>query len=131
MNVQDFAVTWLPNLIAFLALGYAVRSDLRGARKGELDAINQRIDGVEEKQRAEAEAGRTSREKVVERLTVVEGQLSHLPDKETVHRLEVAVATMGGDIKAQGASMVALNESVKAAAVSAQRIETYLLEAKK
>lgn len=55
------------------------------------------------------------------RIADMEGALQHLPDKESMHRLEMTVERLSGDLKVAVKSL----ESVDRVA---QRIDTFLLE---
>ncbi|MEJ0012808.1 MAG: DUF2730 family protein [Bauldia sp.] len=130
MTLEDFRL-WLPIAIAVSVFAWNIYLQRSGVRQSALDKVNARVDQVEAERAADANNGRESREKVVERLTALEQQLQHMPDKDTVHRLELSVTRMEGDVKAQSATMVALSENVKAAVQSSLRVETYMLESRK
>jgi paraquat-inducible protein B len=55
-------------------------------------------------------------------VTTLEAQMEHVPSKESVHRLEIAITELAGDMKS-------LAEVIKGAAHSARRVEEYLLSA--
>ncbi len=54
------------------------------------------------------------------RVSKIEGELTHMPDKDTVHRLELSLKDMQARIDAQG-------ETVKAVANTMRRVEEFLL----
>ena len=56
-----------------------------------------------------------------DRVTVVENDLSHLPDKETTHRLEMSI----GDMRAE---MRGLAERMKPIAAIAERVQDAVME---
>lgn len=56
------------------------------------------------------------------RIAKLEGEMTHLPDKDMVHRLELGLKDMQAQINGQG-------EIVKAVERTMQRVETFLLEA--
>lgn len=56
------------------------------------------------------------------RLTKVEGEMAHLPDRDMVHRIELGMRDMQARIDAQA-------EVVKAVERTMNRVETFLLEA--
>ena len=47
------------------------------------------------------------------RIDAVEGQLHEMPGREDVHKLELMLASMGGDLKAMNATLLAMAESQK------------------
>lgn len=56
------------------------------------------------------------------RVSTLEGELTHLPDKDMVHRLELSLKDMQAQINGQG-------EVVKAVERTMQRVEAFLLDA--
>jgi hypothetical protein len=130
MTVEDLRL-WLPIAIALAVFAWNVHLQRSGVRKDELDTLRKEIESVDGKREQDAQDGQHSRAEVAERLTRVEAQLAQMPDKESVHRVEVTVARMEGDMKAQGAAIVAIGENVKAATNSVQRIENYMMESRK
>lgn len=58
---------------------------------------------------------------VEDRVTVVENDLKHLPDKETTHRLEMSI----GDMRAE---MRGLAEKMKPIAAIAERVQDAVME---
>jgi hypothetical protein len=130
MTFEDLRL-WLPIAITLAIFAWNISVFRGGARKSELKALDEKIDAVDLRRQKDASDGQGSRAQLADRLTRVEAQLAQMPDKETVHRVEVTVARMEGDVKAQGATMMAIGESVKAATASVQRIESYMLETKK
>jgi polyribonucleotide nucleotidyltransferase len=56
------------------------------------------------------------------RVSKLEGEITHLPDKDMVHRIELGMKDMQSRIEAQA-------EVVKAVERTMQRVETFLLEA--
>lgn len=55
------------------------------------------------------------------RVSRTESEMAHLPDKESVHRVELAVSEMRGDLRA-------ISESWKPVGKTVQRLEEFLLE---
>jgi paraquat-inducible protein B len=53
-------------------------------------------------------------------VNTLEAQMEHVPSKESVHRLEIAITELAGDMKS-------LAEVIKGAAHAARRVEEYLL----
>lgn len=58
----------------------------------------------------------------VGRIAKVEGEMTHLPDKDTVHRIELGMSDMKAQINAQA-------EVVKAVKSTMERVESFLLAA--
>lgn len=56
-----------------------------------------------------------------ERLAVVEAEMSHLPDKETAHRMELGLTRLEGRIDALG-------EKLKPFAAISDRLQDFLLD---
>lgn len=113
--------------VAGAAFGWSVLQYRLGARKAELDAVNRRIDGVAKtvgdvagELQEHKEAGQSSRAELAGRLGNVEAALQHLPDKDSVHRLDLAVTEIRGKIDTQG-------ETLKAVGATASRVEEFLL----
>lgn len=117
MSPAEFAQTWLPNLIAVSALGYTVLIDRRTARRSALEEIEQKIAELDD-----------AREQGGQRLTRLEGRLEQMPDQATVHRIELTVARVEGEIKSQNATIASIAKSSDAAAASVQRIENWMME---
>lgn len=76
--------------------------------------------------RAEAESKighlRTEAAATSQRCSELEGELKHMPDKETVHRIELHMKDMQAQIGAQG-------EALKSYTATMQRLEEFLLHA--
>ena len=58
------------------------------------------------------------------RMATAEAELSHLPDKDTTHRLEVNFTELRGEMRA-------LSETMKAIGATSSRLESFLLERSK
>lgn len=67
-------------------------------------------------------AGETKLAAAEGRITKLEGEMVHLPDKDMVHRIELGMKDMQSRIEAQA-------EVVKAVERTMQRVETFLLDA--
>lgn len=86
-------------LFSLLALGMAWRAH----RNAQQDELGQRVDAHEL------------------RLGRVESELQHLPDKDTAHRLEMAVARLEGRLET-------MDERLKPVAAIASRMQDVLIE---
>lgn len=103
-------------LVKVLTLAFAIGSTLytwsqakNKAGAEALKELDQKVSGV----RSELVA-------VVTRVSKIEGELTHMPDKDTVHRLELSLKDMQARIDAQG-------ETVKGLASTMRRVEEFLL----
>lgn len=73
---------------------------------------------------AEVKALRDKVEVLEDRVSKAEGELSHLPDKDTAHRMEMAIARLEGRLET-------MDERLKPVAAMATRMQDYLIEAAK
>jgi hypothetical protein len=132
MDIVDIALRFGAFGVALAALGWNLLQYRLGARKAEVDAMNKRIDTVANgaNKRIDAvaqeldehkEAGQTSRAELSQRLGSVETRLQHLPDKDSVHQLNIAVTEIRGKIDTQG-------EALRSVSATASRVEQFLLE---
>jgi hypothetical protein len=122
MDVFDIVIRVGAFVISAAALGWSLLAYRLGARKAETTAINGRIDKLASELSEHKEAGQTSRAELSQRLGSVETRLQHLPDKDSVHQLNIAVTEIRGLIGVQG-------EALKTVAATASRVESFLLEA--
>lgn len=60
-------------------------------------------------------------DRIEDRTASVEGEMRHLPDKQTTHRLELAISDMRGEMRAMG-------EKLSPVAAIADRLQEFLLE---
>jgi hypothetical protein len=58
---------------------------------------------------------------VTGRVTKLESDIEHLPDKDTLHRLEIAIAEMSGEMRV-------LAEKINPVSAISERLQDYLLE---
>jgi hypothetical protein len=56
-----------------------------------------------------------------DRVSKIEGEIQHLPDKEITHRLELSLVEMKGE-------MAAMNEKLRPVAATAMRMQELLME---
>ena len=59
--------------------------------------------------------------KIDHRVTEIEGEIKHLPDKDSQHQLEISMERMAGDMKQ-------MSEALSATVRTVGRIETHLLQ---
>lgn len=112
---------WAPIAVAAAALVWNVWLVRQGARKEALEKLGARIDNVEGELRQHQADGSSSRAKIADRLTQIEGRLEHLPDANSSRRTEVALAEMQGKLDV-------LTERLKPVAATAERVHEFLLE---
>ena len=115
-------------VISLIALVLAIKKESRAAEREQVKEVEARISAVEKQMRLaeDASEGRDAEQTreirgVHDRVAKIETQIKHLPDKDTVQRLAVAVAHMEGDVKSIARGL----ESVDAATT---RIEDFLLK---
>lgn len=105
---------WVSPTIALAALAYTVLSNRSRAAKGEFDKLSERVGLKDESLLAKIDV-------LEDRVSKVEGELRHLPDKDTAHRLEMAVARLEGRLET-------MDERLKPVAAMASRMQEHLLE---
>lgn len=101
---------WGSFMVAFAAFIMSGTALLRGQRDKQIEAQSRRQDGAE--QRIDVLEGRVDR---------VESEIEHLPDKDTAHRLEMAVARLEG-------KMETMDERLKPVAAIAARVQDIALQ---
>jgi predicted nucleic acid-binding Zn-ribbon protein len=94
---------WAAVGLSALALAISVVSARASRNKGEIDQIGRRLDAAED------------------RITRVEGEVAHLPDKDTAHRMEMAIARLEGRLET-------MDERLKPVAAMASRMQDAMLE---
>jgi len=70
---------------------------------------------------AEVKTQRDKIETLEDRVSKIEGEISHLPDKDTAHRMEIAIARLEGRLEI-------MDERLKPVAAMATRMQDYLME---
>jgi uncharacterized coiled-coil protein SlyX len=105
---------WLSPLIAVTALTYTILSNRSRAAKDEFVKFQERVTLKEEALLARID-------QLEDRVSKTEGELKHLPDKETAHRLEMAVARLEGRLET-------MDERLKPVAAMAARMQDHLLD---
>lgn len=73
------------------------------------------------KAQAEVEAVRRAHDGLDQRLTRVESEVEHMPDKDTAHRMEMAIARLEGRLEV-------MDERLKPVAAMATRMQEHLME---
>lgn len=98
-----FFQTWVPIALGCVNLGGWIWAILQSPAKKNADAITKLADAIATN-KAMADAMMLGLER---RTATLEDAIKHLPDKESIHRLELNVSSMSGDMKA-------LTETIKA-----------------
>jgi hypothetical protein len=109
-------------LVAIAALGWSVIQFRVGARKTEMIRLETEIEKIAADLAAHKEAGQASRIELAARLGHVETVLTQLPNKDAVHKLDLAITEIRGAINTQG-------ETLRAVQATGSRVENFLLQA--
>ncbi|MFT0861738.1 DUF2730 family protein [Ancylobacter sp. G4_0304] len=117
--MEEFLLRWGPLLLAAFGLIYSIASS-RGK------AANDRVAKIETK--LEEKASATTVQVVVgkldiveDRVSKVEGELKHLPDRDITHRLELAISKLEGRIEV-------MDERLQPVAEMAKRVQNRMFE---
>lgn len=111
------AQSWLALALSVIAVGTAIWNFIQSPSKrnsNELSTFKSEINGQV------LDLDRTVN-KLDRDYEVLKSAISQLPDKETVHRLELSMADMAGTMKAMAVSLEATSNTTK-------RMETFLFE---
>lgn len=95
--MEEALLRWGPLFLSFASLVFAIsvaRSKASDERFGKMEARIAVID---------------------ERLSVVEGEIKHLPDREITHRLELAISKLEGRIEVMDERLKPVSEMAKRA----------------
>lgn len=108
--VMDQLLPWLGPLLAAVALAHTIHSN---RSKAHTDKVVKIEDSIKE---ANARI-----DKVEDRTAAIEATVAHLPDIQMTHRLELAIAEMGTELKVLG-------ERIKPVAAVSARLQEAILE---
>lgn len=64
------------------------------------------------------------------RLSKAEGEMQHMPDKDTVHKIELGMKDIEKTVSAQAETLRGYAEALKANTVTMQRLEEFLMTAR-
>lgn len=118
--MNEYAI-WASPLIAIAALVYTVVVN-RGTKHEKRFADMAKAIGVVETQLVTAQHGILQRvDKVEDRVTKVEAEIEHMPDKDHAQRLELAISRLEGRFDV-------LSERIKPIAAISDRIQDAVLE---
>lgn len=73
---------------------------------------------------------RTELVAVSTRLSKAEGEMQHMPDKDTVHKIELGMKDIEKTVSAQAETLRGYAEALKANTVTMQRLEEFLMTAR-
>lgn len=104
MFSDPITAQWASALIALAGIGFAVYGLLARSAISKLKSFD-----------AHLEQGGKLMSRLENGLALVEKELRHMPDKETTHRLEIAITALGGRLQM-------LEERIKPIAAQAERL---------
>lgn len=126
MTPQDIN-PWLSLILSLIAVGGFLWNHLTSGGTKALKAVDALKEEVEMKLEEEADKRRAQGDAIVARFALVEARLlkvesdmSHLPDREQTHRLELAIEHLTG-------RMATLDERLKPVAAVSDRLQEFLL----
>lgn len=108
--LMEMLLPWFAPLIAAIALAHSLYSHHASARAKKLAAIERKIATTGE--RVTSVEGRVSK---------IENDLEHMPDKDSTHRLEMSMADMNTELRV-------LAERIKPVAAVSERLQELLME---
>lgn len=91
-------------------------------RREEFNALARRVDEIErgEVPRHQFEVLGSKVDDAEDRISKIEGELAHLPDREVTHRLELSLTEMKGEL-------AAMNERLRPVAATMTRVQEFIL----
>ena len=119
MNELNLYAPWVAITLSFIAVLYPILSGKARKTDERFEALDEKLGSKASETRVALLAGKV--DIVEDKVTVIESDLKHLPDKETTHRLEVAL----GEVKTE---MGRLTERMKPIANMADRMQEALIE---
>jgi hypothetical protein len=103
---MEITAQWSAVALSALAIAISIVSARSSRNRGEIDQLGKRLDATED------------------RVTRVESEIAHLPDKDTAHRMEMAIARLEGRLET-------MDERLKPVAAMASRMQDAMLEGRK
>lgn len=123
-----------PVVTLIVAVGSMIGSAytyMASSRKKQMDALDERISGVEGDLKEHKHEGTGWRSRVSQSIAVMEQQLEHMPNKDAVHKLELKVEQINGAVGKHGEKLAGVDDKVTGIAASQQRVEDFLLRGSK
>lgn len=118
--------SWAAVVISAMALVYTIVANRRKGSDEKFAGIDTKIAGIEVKVEAKASksvvdvlVGKV--DKIEDRITIIDSDLKHLPNKDVTHRLELAIASMRTEVRELAAT-------VKPIGATMGRVQEVLLE---
>ena len=118
--VEEFR-QWAPIILIAVNFLWTINVYRAGARKDELDQLREDMGKLAERLTRHVQDGSESRSAIAGRLTLIEGELKHLPDAHSAKRTEVALSEVRGELQV-------LSERLKPVAAISERLQEFLLE---
>ena len=104
--MEEFLRSWVPLMVSIIALGTSGWGILQGPARKNAEAIKALADSLT-KLIDKLDTRQDATEKDVASLKAT---VQQLPDRESIHRLEIVVTSMSGDMKAMNESLKAVRE---------------------
>ena len=112
---------WAPIILIGANFLWTINVYRAGARKDELDLLRQDMGKLDARLTQHVQDGSDSRQAIAARLTMIEGDMKHLPDAHSAKRTEVALSEVRGELQV-------LSERLKPVAAISERLQEFLLE---
>lgn len=114
---MEFAKEWASLILSLMAIATTLWTLITSSSKG----AHKRIDKLEEARANSADTIVTRFQQTESRLLTLESDIKHLPEREQVHRIEIAVERLSGRLET-------LDERLKPVAAVAMRLQEFELE---
>lgn len=111
--------SWFAVALSAIAFGYTLIANRRKDSDARIAGIEVKLEAKASKSVVDVLVGKV--DKVEDRITIIEGDLKHLPDKDVTHRLEIAIANMRTEVRELAAT-------VKPIGATMGRVQEVLLE---
>lgn len=110
---------WFSLVLAAASFWYAISNNRSKDTSEKFEAIDLKMDTKATKDETNALAQKV--DKVEDRVTVVENDLRHLPDKDATHRIELAMADLRTELRA-------VSEGMKPIKAIGDRLQDFVLD---
>jgi hypothetical protein len=111
--------SWVAVALSAMALAYTIIANRRKDSDAKLAAIDVKLESKASKSVVDVLVGKV--DKIEDRITIIDSDLKHLPDKDVTHRLELAIASMRTEVRELAAT-------VKPIGATMGRVQEVLLE---